>query len=320
LTTPATRTTGTGTGTGPVGPGLALLGFAVYALHDVVIKHLSTTYSVIQIAFFAALFSFPLLAILLIQDPQPGTLRARNPGWAALRTLGVVGSGVMGFYAFSSLPMAQAYAIFFAAPLIVTVLSIPFLGERVGVRRAIAVAVGLAGVLIVLRPGFVALSAGHLAALLAAVSTAIVAICSRRIGREERAAVLMLWPLLANVAVMGAALPHVYRPVTLIDLGGMAVIAALGFGAMLLLIAAYRRAEAAIVAPMQYSQMIWAVVFGAAFFSEWPDIWTLVGAGVIIGSGLYIVLRESRRGVSATQPVQAGAARAAATIAPAPDP
>lgn len=302
--------------TGPVGPVLALAGFAVYALHDVVIKQVSATHSVIQIAFFAALFSLPLLAILLIQDPHPGTLRARNPGWAALRTVGVVGAGVMGFYAFSTLPMAQAYAIFFAAPLIVTVLAIPILGERVGLRRGLAVGVGLAGVLIVLRPGFVELSAGHLAALLAAISTAIVAVTSRKIGRDERAAVLMLWPLLANVVVMGAALPLVYQPVALLDLGAMAVIAALGFGAMLLLIAAYRRAEAAIVAPMQYSQMLWAVFYGALIFSEYPDGWTLAGATVIIGSGLYIVLRESRGGVSARQPVQRAVTRPAATIAP----
>jgi S-adenosylmethionine uptake transporter len=305
---------------GAVGPLLALLGFAVYALHDVVIKHLSGTYNVMQIAFFAALFSLPLLATMLVHDPQPGTLRARNPGWIALRTLGVVGSGVMGFYAFSTLPMAQAYAIFFAAPLIVTLLSIPFLGERVGPRRGVAVAVGLAGVLIVLRPGFVSLSPGHGAALLAAVSTAIVAVSSRRIGRQERAAVLMLWPLLANVVVMGAALPWVYRPAPLVDLAGMAVIAALGFVAMLLLIAAYRRAEAAIVAPMQYSQMLWAVFYGVLIFAEWPDLWTLVGGGVIIASGLYIVLRESRAGVSATRPAQQPATRPAATLAPGIDP
>jgi S-adenosylmethionine uptake transporter len=308
------------TGSSPLGPLLALLGFAVYALHDVVIKHLSATYNVMQITFYAALFSLPLLAVMLIHDAQPGTLRARNPGWVALRTLGVVGSGVMGFYAFATLPMAQAYAIFFAAPLIVTLLSIPFLGERVGPRRGLAVAVGLAGVLIVLRPGFVPLSAGHGAALLAAVSTAIVAVCSRRIGREERAAVLMLWPLLANVAVMGAALPWVYVPTALVDLAGMAVIALLGFVAMLLLIAAYRRAEAAIVAPMQYSQMLWAVFYGALIFAEWPDVWTLLGGGVIIASGLYIVLRETRAGVSATRPAQGSAARPAAALAPGIDP
>jgi S-adenosylmethionine uptake transporter len=289
---------------GPAGPLLALAGFALYAAHDVLVKLLGPAISVVQIVFFAGLFSFPLVALMLMADPQPGTLRARHPFWVGLRSFGVVASGALGFYAFTVIPFAQAYAMLFAAPLLVTLLSVPVLGERVGWRRGLAVAVGLGGVLVVLRPGLAEVTPGHAAGLASAFCTALVALSSRRIGRDERLGVLLLWPLLATIAVMGAALPWVYRPMTGLELAMTAAIAALGFGAMVCLIQAYRRGEAAIVAPMQYSQMLWAVFWGALVFAEWPDGWTLAGSALIIGSGVYIVLREAARGGPSTGPVR----------------
>lgn len=286
------------------GPLMALLAFALYAVHDVAVKYLGATFSVFQIVFFAGLLTFPLVSIVLLQDPTTGTLRARHPWWSLLRTLGVMGSAAGAFHAFSVLPLAQTYAILFATPLVITLLSIPLLGEKVGIRRGAAVVVGLVGVLIVLRPGTTALSSGHLAALGAALCSATAAVVVRRIGRHERSAVLILWPMVLQFIVMGAVMPWVYVPVGLVDLALMGAVAALGFLAMLLTIAAYRHSEAALVAPMQYSQILWAVLFGALLFDELPDMWTAVGAAVIIASGLYIVLRESRADVSANRPVQ----------------
>lgn len=290
-------------GAGPVGPLLGLLAFALYATHDAVVKYLGGNYSVFQILFFSGVFSFPLVILMLLQDPTPGTLRARHLWWNLARTVSMVTGWAAVFYAFSVLPLAQTYAILFATPLLITLLSIPVLGEKVGLHRGAAVVVGLLGVLIVLRPGSAELSVGHAAALLAATCSAASSVIVRRIGRDERAAVLMLYPMLAGFVVMGALMPFVYVPVAAIDLGAMAVVAALAFGAALCIIAAYRRAEASVVAPMQYSQMIWAVLFGWLFFSEIPDLWTIVGALVIIASGLYILFREARRNVSAYQPV-----------------
>ena len=289
---------------GLVGPLLALGGFALYSAHDVLVKLLGPTISVIQIVFFAGLFSFPLVALLLLADPAPGTLRARHPYWLGLRTFGAVASGVLGFYAFTVIPFAQAYAMLFAAPLLVTLLSVPVLGERVGWRRGVAVLVGLAGVLVVLRPGLAEVTLGHVSGLASAFCTALVALSSRKIGRVERTGVLVLWPLVATIVVLGAAMPWVYRPMTGLELSMTAGIAVLGFTAMLCMIAAYRRAEASIVAPMQYSQMLWAVFWGALVFAEWPDGWTLGGAALIIGSGVYIVLRESAVGPGSNRPVQ----------------
>ncbi|HRK43600.1 MAG TPA: EamA family transporter, partial [Gemmobacter sp.] len=125
----------------------ALLAFGIYATHDVVVKFLGADYHAIQIIFFAGLLSFPLVTLMLMNDGTEGHLRPVHPWWAALRTVSTVITGVTAFYAFSVLELAETYAILFATPLLITVLAIPLLGERVGLRRGIAVGVGLAGAL-----------------------------------------------------------------------------------------------------------------------------------------------------------------------------
>lgn len=281
----------------------ALLSFAIFATHDVVVKFLGEHYSAVQIIFFSVLLSFPLVTVMLMRDRTDGHLRPNHPWWTALRTLSTVITGVSAFYAFSVLPLAQTYAILFAAPLLITLLAIPILGEKVGIRRGLAILVGLIGVMIVLRPGGSTLGLGHAAALAAAVFSSLASVIVRKIGKDERSVVLLLYPMMANFVVLGAALPFVYRPMPVQHFGMLGIIALFGFVATLLIIHAYRNAEAVIVAPMQYSQMVWAVIFGAAIFSETVDIYTIVGASVIIASGLYIVAREGNSTASKNRPV-----------------
>jgi S-adenosylmethionine uptake transporter len=130
----------------------ALLAFAIFATHDVVVKLLGGEYSPIQIIFFSVLLGFPLVSVMLMNDRTDGHLRPVHPWWTALRTVSAVITGLTAFYAFSVLPLAQTYAILFAAPLLITVLAIPILGEKVGIRRGLAVVAGLIGVMVVLRP------------------------------------------------------------------------------------------------------------------------------------------------------------------------
>jgi S-adenosylmethionine uptake transporter len=281
----------------------ALTAFGIYATHDVVIKFLGASYSPFQIIFFSTLFGFPVVTIMLMRDTETGNLRPRHPWWTALRTVSAVLTAASAFYAFSSLPLAQVYAIIFASPLLITILAVPILGERVGWRRSLAVAVGLVGVMVVLRPGATDFQLGHLAALSAAIFSSIAAVVMRKIGRDERSAVLLLYPMMANFVVMGCALPFVYRPMPGLDLGGFATIAVLGFMGALCHIFAYRAARAVVVAPMQYSQILWAVAYGAIFFGETPERNTAIGAGIIIASGLYVVFREGGSSASRTTPV-----------------
>lgn len=281
----------------------SLLAFAIFAAHDVVIKLLGATYSPFQIVFFAGLFGFPLVTITLLRDHTVDTLLPKHPWWLLARTLATVVTGAGAFYAFSVLPLAQVYAIVFATPLLITIFAIPMLKETVGFRRWIAVLVGLAGVIVVLQPGSTVLEWGHLAALLAAFSAAFASIIVRKIGREERSVVMMIYPLVANVFLMALLLPFVYVPMPLGDLGLNFIVAAGALIASGCLIAAYKSGEAAVVAPMQYSQILWASFYGFFFFGETLDQWTLIGAAIIIASGLYIVLRESMGGTSSTTPV-----------------
>jgi drug/metabolite transporter (DMT)-like permease len=271
----------------------ALCAFAIYATHDVFVKILGADYSSFQIVFFNVLFGMPLVTLIMMQDARPGTLLPVHPIWSAIRTVATMLTGLLAFYAFSVLPLAQVYSILFAMPLIITVLAIPILGEKVGFHRWMAVIVGLIGVLVVLRPDDVQLELGHLAALGAAFSGATASVIVRKIGQEERLVVLMIYPMIVTFFVMAIVLQFNYVPMPLEDMRISFLIALLGVIGTLFVIASYRLGEAAIVAPMQYSQIIWASVFGYVLFDEQMNSSAVIGTAIIIASGLYIVLRES---------------------------
>lgn len=281
---------------------LGLLAMAIYAAHDAVVKTLGGDFSAVQIIFFAALLSFPVTSVIMLKDKREASLRPVHPGWLLLRSICMVVTGLSAFYAFTHLPLAQVYPILFAAPLLVTVLSIPLLGEIVRLRRWLAVIVGLIGVVVVVRPGQTDLTLGHVAAMTAAVCSALASVIVRKIGGQERSIVLLLYPIIGNFAAMGMLLPFVYQPMSLGQLSLMGVVGVFGLLASFIIILAYRAGEAVIVAPMQYSQIIWAVFYGYVFFNEGVDQTTLLGAGIVIASGMYIVFREGS-GTSANQPV-----------------
>ena len=282
---------------------LALLAFAIFATHDVIVKILGADYSPIQIIFFSVLFGFPWVTLMLIRDANSGNLRPRHPYWTAFRTFATTLTGVSAYYAFSTLPLAQVYAILFATPLLITILAIPILGETVRTRRWVAVLVGLGGVLVVLKPGAQDPTLGHAAALVAAFGSAFASIIVRKIGKDERSIVLLIFPMMANFVLMGALLGFVYKPMPVEHMGSIALMSLMVLLASSLVIAAYREGEAVVVAPMQYSQIIWASVFGVLMFNETMDSATILGAAIIIGSGIYITLREGRANASENTPV-----------------
>lgn len=286
-----------------VGALCALLGFGVFSVHDVIVKQLGATYSTFQIVFFSALLSFPLLSIALMSDHRPGTLRPVHPWWLALRSLSGAASGLSAFYAISTLPLAQVYAFIFASPLLITLLAIPILGETVRLRRGLAVVIGLLGVVVVLNPSATPLTSGHIAALGAAFAGALSSIIVRKIGKEERRVVMVIYPMMTNLIVTAMILPFVYVEVPIGDLGLFAIDAVLVLIAMSLIVAAYARAKAIVIAPMQYSQIIWATLFGILLFEEYPDAHTYVGAAIIALSGVYILMREASAGASQNTPV-----------------
>jgi S-adenosylmethionine uptake transporter len=275
---------------------LGLLGMGLFAVSDITIRFLGDGYDTFQIIFFAGLMSVPLIAGFAMADPTPGPLRPVLPGWMLLRSVVVVVNGILGTYAFANLPLAQAYAIFFTMPIFITLLSALFLGEKIDVWRGFAVVVGLAGVLVALDPGRAALEWAHAAALAGAVVGAGNYVIIRKTGGRERTVVMILYPLMVQLVVAALVLPFVYTPMPFRDLALTAIMASAAFAGYFAIIAAYRCAPGIVVAPMQYSQIIWAAVFGAVLFDETMSGQTVVGVMVIIAAGIIIVARQDKPG------------------------
>ncbi len=274
-----------------LGMATALLAFAVFSLHDALIKSIQQL-PVFQIAFFVVLFSFVPFSVLIALDKRERSLRPRSPGLVALRCLFGTGSLLCGFYAFTHLQLSEAYSLIFAAPILITLLAIPVLGERVRLIRWIAIILGMTGVMIVLRPGQSELSLGHLAGVVAACSIACTSIVTRKIGATEHSTTLVMFPMLTNVLICGIATIFVYEPMpgqTLLKLSAIGILSVIG---QMLMINAYRNTEAQFIAPMQYSQMLWALLYGILVFDETPDQYVLLGAGTIVLSGLLFIWRE----------------------------
>jgi len=282
------------------GVGLALIGFSVFSLHDALTKSIDGL-PVFQVVFFVVLFSFVPFTFMLAVDRAERSLRPRLPGLVALRCLFNVAGLLCVFGAFETLPLAEVYSLIFSAPILITLLAIPILGERVRLFRWFAIALGLVGVLVVLRPGGSSLTVGHALALGGAVCIASGAIVTRRIGAREHTVTLLLYPMLANILVCGTAMLFVYVPMSGEALIKCALIGLLSVLGQSLVIGAYRASEAQFVAPMQYSQMLWALVYGATVFDESVDSTVLLGATIIVLSGLLFIWRELT--ASLTMPV-----------------
>lgn len=281
---------------------LSLAGFAIYSTHDVFIKFLGGFYSPFQILFFSVLFSFPLVNFFIIGNPRTGSLWPHHPFQMTLRVVATSVSGFCAFYAFSVLPLPQTYALLFLTPIFITLLSIPVLGERVGIHRGGSVLVGFIGVLIVLQPTTSTLTLGHLLGIIAAVGAAVNSLITRKIGQKEKTAVMLLYPLFGNFILMGLCLPFVYVPMPTLHLGAIALVSCLGFLAMFCIVGAYKASNASVIAPMQYSQLLWAGFYGVLLFNDDITISFIVGATLIIASGLYIVKREWKQ-TKSLQPV-----------------
>jgi drug/metabolite transporter (DMT)-like permease len=205
-------------------------------------------------------------------------------------------SGLLAFYAFSRLPLADAYAIIFATPLLITALSVPILGEAVGWRRWSAVVVGFIGVLVMLRPGVAPIGAGNLAALGAACAAACAVLLMRKLSVTETTTSIAFYSNVTAVVLTGIAFGPTFVVPSLHDLALMATSGLLGGTALLVLIAAYRRSPAALVAPFQYSQMLWAILLGALIWGDLPEPAMLLGAAIVTASGLFILYRERTLG------------------------
>ncbi len=273
------------------GIALVVAAMALFAVSDAISKHLAASLPAVEIAWLRWV-GFVLLMSPTILHSRGRALRSRAPGLQILRTFGLLGSALFFIAGLAYLPLASASAIAFAAPLLVTTLSIPLLGEKVGLRRWLAVGAGLLGVLVVIRPGSGTFGLAAILPLLSAVAWAFGMIVTRKLGGLDHASTTMTYSALVGLAVLTVFVPFDWTTPSASELGFAAAMAVAATAAQFLVVSAYRLARASVLAPVSYSQLLWSGLLGLFAFGNVPDLWTLVGAVIIIGSGIYTAHRE----------------------------
>lgn len=267
--------------------------YAMLVTMDGVVKYLTEAgYPVLQVAWARFFFHFLVALPILFVFHRP-RLRTSRLSFQLSRSLLQFVTTVIFFIALMLVSLAEATVIAFAAPLFLIGLSVVVLGEKVGLRRWIGVAAGFGGILIIIRPG-PEMNLAYLVPLAAAFLYAAYELTTRMMASDDHAMTTFFYTPIVGVVAGSAALPFIWVWPTFEGWALMILVGLLGAGGTLLLIKAFERSEASLLAPFGYSSIIWATILGWAIFGRWPDWWTIGGATLIIASGLYIWHRERR--------------------------
>lgn len=281
------------------------LAAALLSLHDAITKHLAESYPIGQVVCFRQISSLMMLVIFVHFSPGWGKLRINSLKGQSVRALSFIAATVLIVASVSLLPLATALSIVFASPLVLAALSVPLLGERVGLHRWLAIIGGFVGVLVIIRPVNPDFDWLLLVPVAAATASALRDIATRLISRTEEPMSILFWSNVAVILAAACTLPFGFKAIAVVDYGWLAFTGLLNILAHFLMITALRLADASLVAPFRYSALVWATILGYAIWGHMPDVWTFVGAAIIVASGIYLVLREQR----AAAPPRAAAAR-----------
>ncbi len=277
------------------GIALILASTVFLGVSDVTAKYLSATLPSIEIAW----IRFLVFALIMTPAMMPGTplyaLRTTRPGFQLMRGVALLGSSLFFISGLRYLPIAEASATGFVSPLFVTALSIIFLSERVGVRRWLATATGLLGVLIILRPGTSAFHAAAFFPIVSALCWAVTLIMTRMMSGREHAITTMTYSSIAGLCVLSVLAPFAWVAPSWHDILFGILIGVASTAGQWIVVLAFRYADASVLAPFSYSQLVWVSMLGFLIFGEVPDAWTVVGAAFIVASGLYTAHRERVR-------------------------
>jgi drug/metabolite transporter (DMT)-like permease len=293
--------------------GYLLLGVAGGLALDLCAKKLLETYAIEQFVFLRSMFGVLFFLLAARWYGGLGSLRMNSWRWHLVRTLLATGAMFGFFYGLSQMPLVNALTIAFMAPLIVTALSVPFLGEHVGWRRWVAVVTGFLGVLIVLRPGEGMFTPAAMSVILAAFCWSGLALTARKLAATETSFSLSIYVTAGPFLVSAIILPGNYQTpdteawVLFILAGLCSAIAWVG------IVGGYRRAPPVVLAPFEYTALIGGAIAGYLLWDEVPDRWVMTGGLIIIGSGLYIVYREVGQ-VTVSRYLRAFSAASPATI------
>ncbi len=270
-----------------------LMAVVLFSLMDAGLKWLSPHYPAIQITAMRAIASLPFVVVYVLLRGSVKSLW--NIRWSLHLLRGLLGISMLALftYGLKSLPLSEAYSLFFIAPLLITILSVPLLKEKVGVARWLAIFVGLIGVLIVLRPGTENLvSLGSLAILAAAACYSVSAIAVRVISRTDSSDSMVFWAMtMIAIGAGGFAAPN-WQTIEQQHLLVLAGIGITGFFGQVAITAAFQKGEASVIAPFEYSALAWGMGLDWLLWQTLPDSIALLGALVIIASGLYLIRKE----------------------------
>ena len=280
----------------PILGGIALMLLGVFLMTgmDVAAKWLLDTYSLSQLVFLRCAVSMVVIGLFVLLRGDCRALHTRRPGWHLLRAVMMTLATFSFFYALHLMPLANVVIIAFAAPVIVTAFSGPLLGERVGIWRWSAVVVGFIGVIVVVRPAPGLVGSGALLAVFATFMWAGLSLTARKLSATEATAALSLYLFPLPMLIGAFSSIDSWVPptgpawllfITCGTFGGLAFVA---------VNAAFRRAPATVIVPFEYTGLIWAILAGMLFWGDLPDASTLIGAAIIISSGLVILYRETR--------------------------
>ncbi len=262
---------------------------------DVTAKYLSATLPSIEITWIRFLTFALIMAPAMLPGSPLFAMQTRRPGLQLLRGAALLGSSLFFISGLRFLPIAEASATGFVSPLFVTALSIFFLGEQVGLRRWIATAVGLIGVIIILRPGSGAFHPAAFFPIVSALAWACTLIMTRMMSGSERAVTIMSYSSIAGVCILTALVPFVWVAPTWHDILFGILIGVASTVGQWIVVLAFRYADASVLAPFSYTQLLWVSGLGFLIFGELPDVWTVTGAAFIVASGLYTAHRERVR-------------------------
>jgi len=287
-----------------VGILLMLGAMSVVPFMDAIAKQLSGHLPVLQLVWARYFFHFCLIFPVVMLRYGPRRLIPPQPLLQLLRGGLLLASTILFFAAIAEMPLADALALIFVSPLLVTALSPWVLGESVGPRRKLAVLVGFLGALLIIRPGVGAIQWPALLALGAGVVFGLYLLTTRRLAGSAPPLVTLTYSAAAGALIMSFVAPVVWVVPSLTDLAGMVMLGAIAAGGHFLLIKSFDFAPASLLAPFTYSEIIMTTLLGFVFFGDFPDTWTWAGIAVIIGSGVYISLRERVRGARPSAPTK----------------
>jgi len=277
---------------------LQICALLIFVVMDTLLKVMAADFPVLQIIWARFLFAFLIVAIALRLSMGRFPWRSRAPGLQALRSLLLAGCSLLFTGALAHIPLADATAVGFASPLITVALAALLLRERVSARRWCGVGLGFIGVMVALRPPFLTGAPLHWAYLLplgTAIMFAFYQILTRRLAALDDSRVTIFHTGLAASLATSLAQPMVFLPPAPVEWGLMIAVGGLGALSHGLLVLAYARAPASLLAPLSYTQLIWASLAGILVFGDWPDVITLLGAAVIAAGGLLTLLPQRLR-------------------------